>query len=208
LMDELVLTSGTVSVRIDRLVEQGLVQRAIDPRDKRNSRITLTAHGHAVFERAVPAHLENERRLLSSLSAAEADLLAALLRKVLVEYEGSVPPEEATVRLGLILAPAHIAAEMRMAVGLTAVPGLLVRAVAEGGPAAIAGVQPGDVLVRSGQREIRSVAALYKAIGAGTRDGLPLTLLRGAAEYSLVLKLKRKEFAEWSTRARRGDHLV
>jgi len=51
LMDELGLTSGTVSVRIDRLAELGLVTRAADPRDKRNTRISLTPQGREVFER-------------------------------------------------------------------------------------------------------------------------------------------------------------
>ena len=212
LMDELGLTSGTVSVRIDRLAELGLVSRAADPRDKRNSRISLTEHGRELFERVVPAHLENERRLLSSLSDAEADLLASLLRKLLVEYEGTGRPEDedATLHVGLVLAAAHVTAEMRKAVGLPSVAGLLVRGVADGGPAALAGIQPGDVLVRAGQRELRSVTAMYKAIEAGARRGrLRLTVLRGTSEYSVSVALARIIQQEhWSNRAGRREHVV
>src|SRR5215208_498101 len=69
LMDELALTSGTISVRMDRLVGQGLVERRPDPESRRNTLITLTARGRELFERVAPAHLANERRLLAALSA-------------------------------------------------------------------------------------------------------------------------------------------
>jgi DNA-binding MarR family transcriptional regulator len=209
LMDELGLTSGTVSVRMDRLAELGLVTRAADPRDKRNTRISLSDHGRELFERVAPAHLENERRLLSSLSEAEADLLASLLRKLLLEYEGTSPPEEPTVRIGLVLAPAHVAAEMRRAVGLPPAAGLLVRRVADDAPAARAGVQVGDVLVRAGQRELRSITALYRAIEASANRGrLRLRILRGAAEHSVSLTLARIDLGEWGDRAGRREHWV
>src|SRR3954453_19178886 len=81
LMDELGLTSGTISVRMDRLVAQGLVDRRADPGSARNTLISLTPRGRDLFERVVPAHLNNERRLLSGLSDEELELLAALLRK-------------------------------------------------------------------------------------------------------------------------------
>jgi DNA-binding MarR family transcriptional regulator len=81
-MDELGLTSGTISVRMDRLVAQGLVDRRADPGSARNTLISLTPQGRELFERVVPAHLNNERRLLSGLSDEELELLAALLRKL------------------------------------------------------------------------------------------------------------------------------
>jgi DNA-binding MarR family transcriptional regulator len=209
LMDELHLTSGTISVRIDRLTDQGLVLRRPDANDKRNTRISLTQPGRALFERVAPAHLENERRLLSSLSVAEANLLASLLRKLLVEYEGSAATEDATIRLGLTLAPAHVAVAMRRAVGLSPVPGLLVQAVTEGGPAALAGIQEGDVLVRSGSRDLRSVSALCAAIEAASRRGtLRLRTLRGSDERLAVVSLRLGSVQAWSNQVRRGVHLV
>src|SRR6478609_6352360 len=103
LMDELGLTSGTISVRMDRLVELGLIERKPDPESKRTTLITLTARGRELFERIVPAHLANERRLLAALSDDELQTLSGLLRKLLVEFEGSRPA--ARTRLGLTLAP-------------------------------------------------------------------------------------------------------
>lgn len=163
LMDELGLTSGTISVRMNRLVEAGLVDRHDDPQSKRNTIITLTAGGRELFERVVPAHLANERRLLAALSDDEEQALAALLRKLLVEFEGSRPPADAPPRLGLTLAPAHIAIKMRESVGLPAVPRLLVQAVQEDGAAARAGIRTGDVLLNAGKRELRTIAGLYAA---------------------------------------------
>jgi DNA-binding MarR family transcriptional regulator len=184
LMDELGLTSGTMSVRVDRLVERGLVERAPDPDDRRNTRITLTAEGRALFERVVPAHLANEERLLAALAPAEREQLATLLSKLLVDFEGP----GSTVRLGLTVAPAHVTIAMRRAVGLEPVPGLLVRAVEEDGPAAQAGLREGDVLVRAGRRELRSVGALHAALeDAGDRGHLRLAILRGAEERRVEL---------------------
>ncbi len=115
LMDELGLTSGTISVRMDRLEEQGLVERRTGAGDRRNSLIVLTEKGRALFERIVPAHLENERRLLIALDDDEQVLLATLLRKLLVGYEGTLPEAGRGVWLGLTLAPAHVTIAMRRA---------------------------------------------------------------------------------------------
>jgi DNA-binding MarR family transcriptional regulator len=90
LMDELGLTSGTISVRMDRLVELGLIERKPDPESKRTTLITLTERGRELFERIVPAHLANERRLLAALSADEQARLARLLRKLLL----GLPPHQ------------------------------------------------------------------------------------------------------------------
>lgn len=101
------LTSGTMSVRIDRLEAEGLVNRRVDPSSARNTLISLTGRGRGLVEAVVPAHLRNARRLLSALSGEELEALAGLLRKLLVEFEGSAPPVDASVRLGLTLAPVH-----------------------------------------------------------------------------------------------------
>jgi DNA-binding MarR family transcriptional regulator len=208
LMDELGLTSGTISVRMDRLVAEGLVDRRPDPSSGRNTLITLTARGRELFERIVPAHLANERRLLAALSDDEQAVLAALLRKLLVEFEGSRPLGAAPVRLGLTVAPAHVAIAMRASVGLPPVAALLVRAVEDGGPAARAGVRPGDVLVSAGGRELRSVAALYAAIEDAAGAGrLRLRVARGGEERRLTLALGEASRAG-GARAVRGEHVV
>jgi DNA-binding MarR family transcriptional regulator len=179
LMDELNLTSGTISVRMDRLVAEGLVHREPDPEDRRNVRITLTAKGRELFERVAPAHLANERRLLAPLTREEEAQLAGLLRKLLLEFEGTCAAERA---LGLILAPARETIEAREAVGLPPVAGLLVRAVAEGSPAAEAGLRPGDILP-----EVRAIAELYD-VAPGT---LTLAVLRGTGKRRVTLALPK-----------------
>jgi len=213
LMDELGLTSGTISVRIDRLAEDGLVERRADPGDGRNSLIVLTERGRLVFERVVPAHLENERRLLVALADDERAVLAGLLRKLLVEYEGSVPQAGADVRLGLTLSPAHVTIAMRRAVGLPAVAGLLVRDVDETSPAREI-LQPGDVLERAGVRFLTSVAALYAAIADAAPAGrLDLRVVRGLdpldVRVPLAKPLQEPHPAASSGGRRRPDlHLV
>jgi DNA-binding MarR family transcriptional regulator len=188
LADELGLTPGTVSVRVDRLAEEGLVTRTPDPELRRNVLITLTDKGRELFERAVPAHLDNEARLLAALDGDEQRLLAGLLRKLLVEFEGSTNPTDAGPHLGLLLVPAHVTIEVRESVGLPRVAGLLVRGVEPGSPAQAAGVAPGDVLIRAGGRELRSSSSLYAAIqDAGER--LTVTLLRGNEELRLRIAL-------------------
>jgi DNA-binding MarR family transcriptional regulator len=212
LADELGLTPGTVSVRIDRLLEDGLVSRESDPDARRNVLVALTPKGRELFERVVPAHLANEARLLSALSESEQKLLADLLRKLLVEFEGSVPSDLAGGRLGLLLVPAHVTIEMRESVGLPRVPGLLVRAVEPGSPAEEAGIAPADVLIEAGGRELRSSSSLYAAI-EDARGRLVIRLLRGDEEHVVRVALRPEHKitgrAARSPEARkRGAHAV
>jgi DNA-binding MarR family transcriptional regulator len=195
LMDELGLTSGTISVRMDRLVAEGLVHRRPDPDDRRNVRITLSERGRELFERVVPAHLANERRLLAPLTEDERQQLAGLLRKLLVEFEGSCAADAA---LGLTLAPAHVAISAREAVGLPPVAGLLVRAVAERSPADAAGLRAGDVLAG-----VRCVADLYAAAPGEAR----LRVVRGSEERTVTLTLPPVQPGATS-RAARCEHTV
>jgi DNA-binding MarR family transcriptional regulator len=185
---ELALTPGTVSVRIDRLVSAGLAERRPDPVSKRSTLVALTPAGRELFERVIPAHLANEERLLSALSAPERQQLTGLLRKLLVEFEGSQAPAGAA-RIGLILAPAHVTISMRAAVGLPPVAGLLVRSVEPGSPAARAGLRPGDVLTAAGPGQVDSIASLFTAARAAAPGSLDLSVLRGTSPIQLRLDL-------------------
>lgn len=80
----LMLTSSGTTKRLDRLEQAGLVARTPDPDDRRGTLITLTAAGRELVDAASEAHLANEHRLLSALTAGERERLAALLRKLLV----------------------------------------------------------------------------------------------------------------------------
>jgi DNA-binding MarR family transcriptional regulator len=188
LAEELGLTSGTISVRVDRLAGQGLVDRYPDPESRRNVLLSLTSNGRARFEQIVPAHLANEARLLAALSDDERNLLADLLRKLLVEFQGSDGTRGAEATLGVLLEPAHITMAMRESVGLAGRPGLLVRAVDPGSSAARAGLVSGDVLVEAGGRALHSSSALYAAIEEAGKV-LAVRYLRGDVEGTTRVRL-------------------
>jgi DNA-binding MarR family transcriptional regulator len=78
----LMLTSSGTTKRLDRLERAGLIARTPDPGDRRATLIELTQKGRELIDTLTEAHLENERQLLATLTAAERDQLAALLRKL------------------------------------------------------------------------------------------------------------------------------
>jgi DNA-binding MarR family transcriptional regulator len=80
----MVLSSGAMTNRIDRLENAGLVERLPDPDDRRGTLVAITEKGRQVVDDAMLAHLANEERLLGALSAGERQQLTGLLRKLLV----------------------------------------------------------------------------------------------------------------------------
>jgi DNA-binding MarR family transcriptional regulator len=80
----MMLTSGAMTHRIDRLEILGLVERKPDPNDRRGIQVGLTAKGLAVIDRAIDAHLSNESRILNQLARQEQRLLGDLLRKLVL----------------------------------------------------------------------------------------------------------------------------
>ena len=88
-------------------------------------------------------------------------------------------------RLGVGLAPSHVARQLRRAVGLPERDGLLVREVEEDSPAAKAGIREGDLIVAVGDREITSADDLFDALG--TEGELKITLVRGADEQTVTV---------------------
>lgn len=87
LFNTLMITSGTMTHRIDRLEQANLVQRIPDPNDRRGTLIQLTQEGFAVIEKAVAEHVATMDRLLNSLEESERQALAQLLRKLLLSLE-------------------------------------------------------------------------------------------------------------------------
>lgn len=87
LFNTLMLSSGTMTHRVDRLEQAELVKRIPDPSDRRGTLIELTEQGFNVIEKAVEAHVVNEHRVLSVLKASEREALTQLLRKLLVSFE-------------------------------------------------------------------------------------------------------------------------
>lgn len=91
LLQETMVTSGTMTNRVDRLAARGLVRRTPDPKDGRGVVVTLTPAGLAAVDGALADLLEAERRILAVLPPEQADHLAGLLRTLAAGLEGEGP---------------------------------------------------------------------------------------------------------------------
>jgi serine protease Do len=87
-------------------------------------------------------------------------------------------------RLGVAIAPNHVARRLRRSVGLPERDGILVRGVEEGSAAAAAGVEVGDLIVSAGGREIRDADDLQDALAA-LEPPYDLGIVRGAEDKTL-----------------------
>lgn len=87
LLSMTMVSSGTMTNRIDQLEKAGLVERVLNPDDRRSVLIALTDAGLAAVEGAVGAHVANQQRLTQGFSAEEKAQLDALLRKFLATFE-------------------------------------------------------------------------------------------------------------------------
>jgi serine protease Do len=91
-------------------------------------------------------------------------------------------------RLGLALAPAHVARRLRRAVGLPERDGLLVRGVSEGGPGERAGIERGDLLVAVSGRDLHRVDDLLTALEEAPAGPVELTVVRGIEERTVPVE--------------------
>jgi DNA-binding MarR family transcriptional regulator len=87
LMQETLVTSGTMTNRLDRLEELKLITRQPDPADGRGSLVTLTASGMRAVDKALEGLLEHERELLTGLTRDERNALAELLSTLAAHLE-------------------------------------------------------------------------------------------------------------------------
>jgi DNA-binding MarR family transcriptional regulator len=81
------VTSGTMTNRIDRLAERGLVTRLPDPQDKRGVLVQLSERGKMVADAALTDLLDQEHSLLTALDDAQRKQLAFLLRMLLTPFD-------------------------------------------------------------------------------------------------------------------------
>jgi DNA-binding MarR family transcriptional regulator len=81
------VTSGTMTNRIDRLASAGLVSRRPDPADKRGVLVALTDRGRVAVDAALADLLTFERQLLTGLDGGQRRELAALLRILLAPFD-------------------------------------------------------------------------------------------------------------------------
>jgi len=86
LLRETLVTSGTMTNRVDRLATRGFVERYPDPEDRRGVLVRLTPEGKEAVDGAFTALLEAERAFLADLTARQQGDLADLLRKLLAPF--------------------------------------------------------------------------------------------------------------------------
>ena len=89
LLRETLVTSGTMTNRVDRLAGRGFVERHPDPEDRRGVLVRLTAEGKDAVDGAFTALLDAERALLADLPASAQKDLAGLLRRLLAPFASS-----------------------------------------------------------------------------------------------------------------------
>jgi len=158
-----------------RRIKGSLEHTAPLPRGSSGSPV-VTADGSVVgintnrlgdgFYLALPADAELKARL-SSLSSGES---------------------RTRPRLGVGLAPAHVASALRRSVGLDERDGLLVRVVEEGSPAATAGIRQGDLIVAVSGTAVTTADDLFDAMEAAGEE-LRITVVRGTDESDITVRL-------------------
>lgn len=87
LLEQTLVTSGTMTNRVDRLESRGLVQRLPDPADRRGVHVRLTPAGKERVDAALADLLDRERQLLKALSRADQEALSGMLRRLVVPFE-------------------------------------------------------------------------------------------------------------------------
>jgi DNA-binding MarR family transcriptional regulator len=88
LLQQTLVSSGTMTNRIDRLVDRRFVRRESDPDDGRSILVTLTDDGRIRVDAAITRLVDVEAELLRPLPRAERERLAALLRKLSLGFDG------------------------------------------------------------------------------------------------------------------------
>jgi serine protease Do len=95
----------------------------------------------------------------------------------------------ASPRLGVAIAPGHVARRLRRAVGLPEADGLLIREVMQDTPAARAGLAQGDLIVAAAGQPIRTPDDLFDALQAASGGTIELTIVRGTDERAIQVAL-------------------
>lgn len=83
----LLITSGTMTNRLDRLERRGLIKRLPNPNDRRSLDVELAPDGKRLVDEAIGKHVANEREMLSVLSKRDRADLARITRKLIDHLE-------------------------------------------------------------------------------------------------------------------------
>ena len=87
LLQQTLVSSGTMTNRIDRLVDRELVERRSDPGDGRGILVVMTERGRDRVDSAIALLLQGESELLAGLTTLERDRLSTLLRKLSLDFD-------------------------------------------------------------------------------------------------------------------------
>lgn len=87
MLSTLMVTSGTMTNRIDQLEKAGWVIRKVNPEDGRSFLVSLTPEGLELINRVIEAHVKNQKRLVEGLSTQEQQILNQLLKVFLTSLE-------------------------------------------------------------------------------------------------------------------------
>lgn len=88
LMASTMVTSGTMTHRIDQLEKAGLVERVRNPDDGRGFLISLSPQGYKLIDKVLTAHVETQAELVATLTDKQRTQLDGLLRRFLSGFEG------------------------------------------------------------------------------------------------------------------------
>lgn len=87
MLSTLMVTSGTMTNRIDQLEKAGWVIRKVNPEDGRSFLVSLTPQGLELINQVIEAHVNNQKRLVAGLSQQEQQVLNELLKVFLNSLE-------------------------------------------------------------------------------------------------------------------------
>lgn len=105
LASDLMLSSGAMTARLDRLERAGLARRRPDPDDRRAIRVELTEKGSKTWGEAVDVQAERERRIAAALSEREKEVLNGLLRRLMLTFEETAGPPPRRAEMAEVYTP-------------------------------------------------------------------------------------------------------
>ncbi|MFM2611357.1 MarR family winged helix-turn-helix transcriptional regulator [Vibrio campbellii] len=87
LISSMMLTSGAMTNRLDKLEKKGLIAREHSKEDRRSVTVELTAKGFELIDSLIEKHLQAQHELMGSLSSAEKGQVNQALKLLLPQYE-------------------------------------------------------------------------------------------------------------------------
>jgi DNA-binding MarR family transcriptional regulator len=91
LADDLELSSGAMTNRLDQLEEAGLIRRLADPKDRRSVQVELTPAGETAYRQPTVAAAAKEALVASALNQREQEQLNGYLRRLMIAFEQQYP---------------------------------------------------------------------------------------------------------------------